>query len=701
VSPRRILSVAAALFVLAAVYGVGLIDRLDPYSPLREVESSAESALASDAVAQAAGFRPEETVVALVDGSPRRAGEVAGELLAEPGIAQVITPRAAPELRSTDGGTAALVAMFSADVTGHEQEETALRILDRYEGQPDVAIGGQAAGTADGLRMIEKDLPIIEALTFPVLFLLSLWFFRSLVAAALPPLLGAMAIAGTLAGLRALSEVMDVSVFAMNLVTALALGLSIDFSLFMVSRFREELARGAPDPLRATLRTAGRTVLISALTIAAALSSLLVFPQPFLRSMAVGGMLVAALACLLALVVLPAILRLLGERVNAYAPMRLQRAAQHEARPLTSGFWYRISRAVIRRPGTIALLTSAALLALALPALNLQVVSIDTDGLPRDAAPRLAQDRLERDFAPSLGAPITVVAPPGTGPATMAAAVEGLDGVAAVSPAARPLPGGASLLTVYPRDRAFDAGTLELVRDLRALPGEHLVGGQSAMLIDERATLRDRAPLALAICALATCLLVFVLTGSVVLPVKTLLINLLTVGSAFGVLVLVFQDGRFQDVLGYASEGGVIGAVLVFVAALAFGLSTDYGVFVLSRMKEARALGLPEREAVAVGLERTGRLVTAAALILAVALGALAAGRVLTIKETAVGLVAAIVIDAAIVRSLLVPALMGVLGRWNWWAPAPLARLHARIEIRESDERPFSPPAAPAPSSAG
>jgi uncharacterized membrane protein YdfJ with MMPL/SSD domain len=455
----------------------------------------------------------------------------------------------------------------------------------------------------------------------------------------------------------------------------------------MVSRYREELARSGPgaEAIRRTLATAGRTVLFSSLTVAAAMGSLLLFPQRFLYSMGIGGMMVAALAGAVALVVLPSVLALLGPRVNALAPGRLQRAADADARPAESGFWYRLSRAVMRRPGSTAVAAAALLIAMGIPFLGIKLTAVDASVLPETSSARQVDDALKRDFDVRRTTPVTLVTKAQPGPALERHldAVRDVPGVLEVGPPRRE--GGVTLVDAVPRAPVLSDASQQAVRDVRGLdpPFEVLSRGQTAELVDLKESLVDHLPAALAVLMGTTLIVLFLMTGSVVLPVKALLMNLLTMSAAFGLLVLIFQDGRLESLLDYTSQGALEATQPIFLFAVAFGLSTDYGVFLLARIKEALDSGLPNDEAVAVGLERTGRIVTAAALLFSVAVGAFATSQIIFIKELGIGTALAVLIDATIIRALLVPSLMRLLGDWNWWAPKPLARLHARIGLRE------------------
>ena len=529
-----------------------------------------------------------------------------------------------------------------------------------------------------------------------MIFLLSLLFFRSLVAALLPPLLGGLAIVATFFALRIVSDFADLSVFALNLVTGLGLGLAIDYSLFMVSRYREESAVSGfgVSALRRTLETSGRTILFSSLTVAAAIASLTIFPQRFLYSMGIAGALVAVIAAALALSVLPALLAVLGPRVNALAPKRLQRAGDRDARPEASGFWYRLSQFVMRRPGRIAALTAGALIALGIPFASIRFLPVNASVLPASASGHQVDQTLRNQFPPGRTTPLeVVVGAPARSPQLSAFAqrIRALPGVSAVAPAQ---PGGRnlSLLDVAPSAPTYSAAAKRLVHAVRALRAPFYVGvaGQTAGFIDLEHSLESHLPLVLGVVIAATLIVLFLMTGSVVLPVKAVLMNALGLSAVFGILVLIFQDGNLQGVLSYQGTGALDATQPILLFVVGFGLATDYGVFLLSRIKEAHERGMPNSQAVAAGLERTGRIVTAAALLFAVAIGAFTSSKLVFIKELGLGTALAVLIDASVIRALLVPSLMELLGEWNWWAPAPLRRLHERIGLRES--RPHAVP---------
>ncbi|MEA2420718.1 MAG: putative drug exporter of the superfamily [Thermoleophilaceae bacterium] len=625
-----------------------------------------------------AGHR-ETGVVVLVQ-PPERAGEVAAKLSRDPEVASVVRGDVSRDGRST------YLAAALKPTDDDARQDAAERIAAGLAGDPGVKVGGPAVAQKEVNQQVEHDLRTAELYAFPLLFLLSLLFFRSLVAALLPLLVGALAIVGTFLMLRVASELTSVSIFALNLVTGLGLGLAIDYSLFIVSRYREEIALTGPGPeaMRRTLATAGRTVLFSSLTVAGAIASLVVFPQRFLYSMGIGGFFVALIAAAIALIVLPAVLTLLGARVNSLTPRFLASRAERDARPAHEGFWYRLSQLVMRFPGRIAATTAALLIALGLPFLGIQFTSVDAQVLPESASARQVDDVLRSDFPPYRDTPVTLAVRGDTGEAQrVARAAAGVPGAAQVSPP-RQLRGDNYAIDVVSSAAPLDDRSKELVRDLRALDNDALVTGQTAGYLDLQASLLDHLPLVLAIVGAVTLVVLFAMTGSVILPLKQVLMNALGLSAVFGILVLIFQDGRFEGLLGYTSQGGLESTQPLLLFAVVFGLSTDYGVFLLSRIKEARDAGHPNSEAVAIGLERTGRIVTAAALLLSIAIGAFVTSQIIFIKELGLGTAIAVLIDATVIRALLVPSLMQLLGEWNWWAPAPLARLYARIGLREA-----------------
>lgn len=690
--PRRTVVGAAVVAVVAALVGGPVAGLLhgggfsDPASP---------SAEAVRLVGQATGRQPTATVVALVTvptgvASPAGRSEVLrvrDVLLRDPAIADVVdvVGQPQPDLVSRDGTETSLVATLRAGV-GDDTREVAKRLQAALAGDSHVRLGGSVIADEEIQDQVSRDLSRAEAVAFPILFLLSLLVFGGLVAAAMPLLIGGLAILVAFLALRAVNSLTELSIFALNLVTGLGLGLAIDASLLILSRYREE-RRWASDreALRRTLETAGRTVLFSSLTISVALASLLVFPQRFLVSMGIGGIVVTAAASLTALTVLPAVLLLLGDRIDAarfWIPRRRERAVD--------GFWYRLAHAVMRRPAIVAAAAATLLVASGLPVLGIRFTSVDASVLPASASARQVDAALHDDFPHDTSSPITVVvrAPRTASLVGLRQSVAAVPGVDVVAPP-RYLGSDVWTIEAFTRAPALSDSARRIVESVRALPSAWptVVGGQTAEFVDLQSSLAKHLPLAVAIVILATLVVLFALTGSIVLPLKAVVMSLLSLSAAFGILVVVFQDCRLTDLLHYTCQGALESTQPILLFALAFGLSTDYEVFLLSRIKESYSRGLPIQEAVAEGLERTGRIVTAAALLFCVAIGAFATSQIVFIKELGVGTATAVLLDATIVRALLVPALMALLGGWNWWAPPILRALHDRLAGASGERR--------------
>ncbi len=707
---RPVLAVTVLGAIVAGGLGYSVAGRLSPYGV---DDPSTQSVQVRERFARLTGRQIDPGVVAVVQAarvrSPagrRRVAQVAHQLSAGPGIASVVTAFSARDAAMVaPTGRLTYVLGYFKPYSDKRIADDAQTIEHRFRSWRGVVLGGAAVANAEVNAQVSHDLARAELFVFPLVFLLSFLFFRSLVAAVLPPLIGGLAIIGTFMMLRFLSGAIDLSVFALNLVTGAGLGLAIDYCLLIVSRYREEAAVvgfGAP-ALARTLLTAGRTVAFSAITVTAAIAALLIFPQRFLYSMGYGGVIVVPLAATLALVVLPAVLVVLGPRVNALAPARLQRAAARDTRPDESGAWYRLSRWVMRRPVQVALMSAAVLIALGVPFTGIRFTFADSNVLPASASAHRADALLTANFPPGQTTPLQILAsapPAARATAAFAARLRRLPDVATV---ARPQPVARSdsLIDVVPASGWLGPGAQRLVDTVRALPGPFRFGvaGLSAAFVDLKASLASHLPLVLAVIVAATLLVLFLMTGSVVLPFKAVVMNVLTLSATFGLLVLIFQDGNLQGLFGYRSQGALEITDPVLVFAITFGLATDYGVFLLARIKEAHDRGLGNSEAVATGLERTGRIVSAAAILFAVAVGSFVTSSMVFIKELGLGIALGVLIDASLIRALLVPSLMALLGPLNWWAPTPLRRLHARFGISEggAPRRPAAPSPAGSP----
>jgi putative drug exporter of the RND superfamily len=715
---RLVLSFTVLFMVVAVVLGTGAFGVLkaggfdDP---------SSESSQAAELLeTHFGGGDPNVVLVATADGAGvddatviEAGNDLAARLDAIEGVEQVVSywSLGGPDsLRSTDGDTALVLAR----VTGDEEQITE-RIglikstLSGEQGPFEVLLGGREAVFDDVGHTIEGDLLRAELIAVPLTLLLLLFVFRGLVAASLPMLVGVIAVLGTLLSLFLIGSVTDVSIYAINLTTALGLGLAIDYSLFIVSRFREELRAGrtVEHAVVRTMETAGKTVLISSLTVAVSLAALLVFPLYFLRSFAYAGVAVVLLALAGALLTLPALLAVLGHRVDAVRiGRRRAERADHE------GAWHRIATFVMRRPIPIAVSVIAVLVLLGAPFLRVSFGTPDDRVLPPSAESRRASEVLRSDFAGNSAESFGVVAD-GVGPerlddvAASATAISSLGGVARVDSAAgtfvagelvatssadaRFLPAdGADVtwMSVVPDFAVVSEQGEQLVKDIRSLdlPIEVAVEGSAAELVDTKTAIGDSMPYALGIIVAATFVLLFMLSGSLLVPVKALVLNFLSLTATFGAMVWIFQDGNLADLLGFTATGTIDISMPILMFCIAFGLSMDYEVFLLSRIKEEHDRTGDNESSVALGLERTGSIVTAAAALLAITFFAFGTSGVSFIKMFGIGLGLAVLMDATVVRAFLVPAFMRLAGEANWWAPAPLRRFHDRYGLREVDE---------------
>jgi len=695
-----VLALTVVLTVAAGVVGSGVVRSL---SDGGSSDPNAPSAIAERQITAATGVSTEPGLLVLVRtpgavaAAPGRelVARVVREIRSQAAVSRVVsilnTPRPAV-LLSRDARSTVVLGFFGTRGTGNAATAAAERVKRDLSGVPGVTVGGSQLTFSQLDDAIASQLPQVELIAFSILLLLSLIAFRGLVAAALPLMVGAIAVAGSLLIMRALSQVTSLSVYSLNLVTGLGLGLAIDYSLFIVYRYREELARcgHCSEALERTLGTAGRTVVFSSLTVSVALLSLLVFPQQMLSSMGIAAAIVTIFAATAALIPLGAVLTLLGPRINALAPARLQRARKRAEGPVDEGHWYRLAMRVMRRPALVAGACAVCLLLVGLPALHLHLGSTDSRVLPAGSSARVVDARLASQFAADDVNPVVaLVHAPDSAATAMGdyrAQLARLPGVATTQPPAL-IANGLWSIDVLASHPPLSTRSQTLIGEIHAVPAVYPVAlaGVAAEQYDQAISLRTHMLLALLILAATTLVVLFRMTGSVVLAIKSLIMNLLTLSGAFGILVLVFQDGRFQSLLGYTSTGSLEQTNMIILFIIAFGLSTDYGVFLLARIKETHDTGASDRVAVATGLERSGRVVSAAALLFCAAVGSLAASNVASLKEFGVGAALAVIIDSTIVRALLVPSLMALLGRANWWAPRRLRPLCSRAWIHPAD----------------
>lgn len=679
-SPRRVAAVSGAFFILAGVVGgptAGMLNARNSFEA-----PSSQSSLQMRTIERATGEEPTPGVLVLVAAPPSSpvVASTARAVAGVSGVARVVTPPAtrggaASGLVSRSGRESLIaVTLYSAP----DPDKIVKAIQARLHGRPGVLLGGGDVAGEQISSLATKDLGFAELLAFPLLALLTWLIFRG-VAALLPVAVGGISVLGAFVVLRLVNAELSLSSFALNLVIGLGLGLAVDYSLLLVWRFREELGRGetVPGAITTTLATAGRTVVFSAITVAAAMMTLTLFPQRFLQSMGIGGATVALVAAVASLLIVPSLLVLLASRIGRVTP-----------RPEGTGHWYRVAQSVMRRPVLVALLTTVGLLVVASPTLGVRWSGIDAAVLPSSQSARVVSDMLTSEFPSQELYPIVIaaVAPPTAGP-ELRRYVQQLRAVRGVTSVRAPQYVGMntwSLTLGATGDPISPAAqrTVEQVRDVRA-PVAVQVGGAAAQFRDQKIAIAGSLPLALSVLAIVTLLILWLMTGSVVLPLKAFVMNALTAATATGMLVFIFQDGRLTGPLAYSSQGGIEQTDFLVLAALVFALSTDYGVLLMTRIKEARDKGLANREAIAVGLEHTGRVVSASAILLSVAIGAFATSQVVFLKEIGVGTLVAVIVDAFIVRTALVPALMALLGERNWWSPAPLRRLHDRIGLAE------------------
>ena len=655
--PRSVLVAAVAFAAVAAVFGLQT-PRLLGHASNDFVAQGGESTRAEAEIERSSGLSASPQLLVLVRRpTPARLREVTALIRAEPTF-----PAVAPPLASRDGTKSIVAASARAGLSQNSWRHAAERVASRLAHVPDVAVGGTALATVQVNDQIQHDLTHAEELAFPFLFVLALLVFRSVVAAFLPLLCGGLTIVGALLLLRLLDLVTPVSTYALNIVTGAGLGLAIDYSLLLVSRYREELARRGPGPdaVRATLATAGRTVAFSSVTVGAAIATLAVFPLGFLRSMGIAGGLVGPLAGLIALTVLPALFVLLGPRVNALSLRRPRPAGDR-------GGWYRLAHGLMRRPLPVAAGAAAILVVAGIPFLSLRFTGVDASVLPPHASSRVVDAAVTRDFPATFATPVYAVL---HGTAQQADAYAAATRALPESTLTRaPVRIGAGVWEIRASSGKPFLGSesLRLVHAMRSLPGGALVGGATAQFVDQKHAIGANLPLGIVLICITTLLLLYLATRSLILPFKALVMNALTLTATMGILVFIFQDGRLEGLLSYQGQGALQLTQPVLLFAISFGLATDYEVFLLTRIKEAWDSGLPNREAVAVGLEHTGRIVTAAALLFCIAVGAFATSGVIVLKEVGLGIAIAVAIDASIVRALLVPSLMAILGRWNWW----------------------------------
>ena len=736
-APRRIIAIALLVMVGTAVFGIPVAKSL---SAGGFADPTADSAHAAQLLAGKFGQGDTQMLItvgsrsgAQSDAARAFGTDIVRQLHNSPYVAQVVSPWTAPpsasgSLTSEDGSTGLIVAGITGgeDAAKHAESLSNELVYDR-DGVT-VRAGGEAITASQINLQTQKDLKVMEAIAIPLSFLVLVWVFGGLIAAALPLAVGGLAIFGSMAVLRAITYATDVSIFTLNLSVAMGLALAIDYTLLILSRFRDELADGATrdEALKRTMNTAGRTVLFSAMTVALSMSVMVLFPMYFLKSFAYAGVAVVALAALSAIVVTPAAIALLGDRLDSLDMHKLVRKLLRRpdpvAQPIDRHFFYRLSKFVMRRAIPIGLAGAALLIALGLPFSTVKWGLPDDRVLPTSASARQVGDQLRTDFADNLGTNVTVVIPDakGIGTTEMSRYATQLSQVPAVTSVSAPdgtfvdgrfvgppstptaIKNGSAFLTVTTAAPLYSHASQTQLDGLHAVPGP---SGRAALLTGTAPTSRDtahavtsRVPIVLTLIAAITFVLMLLMTGSAILPLKTLLLNGLSLTATFGALVWIFQDGNL-GAMGTTATGTLVVTMPALLFCIGFGLSMDYEVFLVSRIHEywlaSNRTEADNEESVALGVAHTGRVITAAALIMSISFAAMIAAHVSFLRMFGVGLTLAVLGDATMVRMLLVPAFMRVMGRFNWWAPKPLARLQQRFPISESAGPPASPIATP------
>ena len=722
---RLTLGLTLVLVAFAAVWGTGVFGKLssgDNFTPPAS-QSQREASQAS----QVFGRNDADVVVlyrsaTMTVGDPgyRQAVTAALDGLPRADVARVSTywSTGSPRLVSTDRhATYAVLQLTGADDAARHQTYDAIKA----ELTPaSLAAGGVTARVGGTVPMevavnseVTANIAKAEGFSMPVLLILLLVIFGSLAAAALPVAIGGVAILGSFTVLRLLTMATTVSVYSVNITTILGLGLGIDYGLFVVTRFREELHRQptVEQAVARTVATAGRTVAVSGITVALALTSLMLFPEDFLRSMGYGGVATVAVDMLAALTVLPALLAVLGHRVNA---LRVRRSVLRPARDETSGGWYRLARSVMRRPVVYVTVIVIGLLALGAPFLRISWGGTDARTLPAASTVRQVSQTLASDFPVNSTDPIqalvTLLRPSGgsggssprAGTAGAAAAlgaylhrIDAIPGVTAAQINAAK--GNTFRVDVGYRPATVSSAARHIVTEIRGTPpppgATVLVGGTTAGLVDELASLGATLPWMALLVGVSTFVLLFLAFGSMVLPLKAIVMNVLSLSATFGVIVWIFQWGHLSGLLRFTPTGSIDPTMPILMLAVIFGLSMDYEVFLLSRIRERYDQTGDNTASVAGGLQRTGGMITSLALLLIIVVGAFSASGITFIKLMGVGMIVALLVDATVVRVLLVPATMRLLGRANWWAPPPLRRLYARYGIKEESPGPAPVPA--------
>ncbi len=735
-APRRIIAIALLVFIAAAVFGIPVAKSL---SPGGFQDPNSESARAIALLADKFGQSGQQMLILVTtpggvnSDQARTAGaDLVDQLKKSPLVFNATSPWTAPpaaatDLISKDGKSGLIVVNLKGGE--NDAQKNAQTLADQFVHDHDgvtVQAGGSAMEYAQINTQNQADLLVMELIAIPFSFLVLVWVFGGLLTAALPMALGALAVVGSMSVLRLVTFTTEVSIFALNLSTALGLALAIDYTLLIISRYRDELAEGCDreQALIRTMATSGRTVLFSAVTVALSMAATVAFPMYFLKSFAYAGVATVAFVATASIVITPAAIVLMGPRVDAFDVRRLLRRIFRRPepvhKPVEQLFWYRSSKFVMRHWLPIGSAVVALLLLLGLPFTSVKWGFPDDRVLPSSASSHQVGNQLRDNFARDSATAVPIVIPDARGltPEDLSQYAAGLSLVPDVSAVSAPtgtfiggkpsgppvgatgMTDGGALLTVSSTAPLFSQASDNQLKRLHQVAGP---GGRSVEMAgvaqvnrDSVDAVTDRLPLVLGLMAAVTFILLFLLTGSVVLPLKALVLNMLSLSAAFGALVWIFQDGHL-GALGTTPSGTLVANMPVLLFCIAFGLSMDYEVFLVSRIREywlASGAARPAKpspaqahaandESVALGVARTGRVITAAALVMSMSFAALIAAHVSFMRMFGLGLTLAVIADATLVRMVLVPAFMHVMGRWNWWAPKPLVWVHERFGISE------------------
>ncbi|HUR84904.1 MAG TPA: MMPL family transporter [Solirubrobacteraceae bacterium] len=700
--PKLVLALVGVFVVVAGGFGYDVEQHLKAAG---FVDSASQSERATQLLHNELGVDASPGIVVLVRdpgggrldvGSPavqREVARISRELAASEHVGKVVDPlrdRAARQaLVEGNGRSLVIAAHLSTEDIESEGGDAAEDAKQRIGDSPlDVSMGGFAVSFNEVNDETREDLTRAELIAFPILTVLLLIVFRGAIAALIPLLLGVISVLGTYLMLRIMAGAVETSLFALNMATALSLGLAVDYGLLMVARYREELDRAGgvatEEAHRRTVATAGRTVVFSGMTVAVALAALIIMPQRFLYSIGAAGAAVGLLSALMALLVVPSLLALLGTRINALSIRRGPAVSD------ASGGWYRVAKLVMRRPLVVAIACVALLLALASPVLDSEFTGPSAEAVPPSQASYAVNTYIDGNYSRGVSFPVTVTVAGAASAAqlgTLQRRIAGIDGIDGGTPFTRISP-RAAYANFTPAYAALDDRVQDAVDVIRAqaVPGGAplLVSGNTARFMDEKQSLIDHLPLVAAIIGATTLLLLFFLTGSIILPIKTLIMNALTLGAAVGIIIIAFQEGTLDGIFAYTGPPALEVTSVAFLIAVTFALATDYAVLVMARIKEQHDLGVDNEEAVAIGIGKTGRVISAAAVAIAIVFLAFAVSKVFFMKQIAIGEAVAVLIDTTIVRALLVPALMCMFGDWNWWAPGPLRRFQARYGFSEA-----------------